>query len=158
MLLTVLAWYTRTVNFTTPYWNKLLQSARDWLGPTPQRFLILEDGQVLPSTMHIPASLRASTYVYNPETNRIALLEDPEPAGRFRPLHYLSAELRHAIVGSVDISDWLEEIRANPVPQTIPIKQLFHLYGLVQNRYIPVSDGVEVMVTTSDGETITTRL
>ena len=131
---------------------------RDWLGPTPQRFLLVEDGQVLPATSHVPEALRPSTYIYDPETHRITLLDCPEPAGRFRPLHYLSAELRQDIVGSVDISDWLEEIRANPVPDTIPILQLFQLYGLLHNRYIPMSNGVEIVVTSSDGETTTIRV
>ena len=158
MLLNLLAFYEKTCRFLKPYFQDAQQYARDWLGPSPQNILLLEDGQVLPSTTNLPDIVRNSAHLFDPLTNQMTLLNNPSPEGRFRRLHYLSAELQHELVGSLDISDWIGEIRANPVPHTMSLKQLFQLYGQVHSTYIPLSDGVTITGTTSDGETVTINL
>ena len=155
MIVNVLAFYERMSRYMTPHWYTVLQYIRNLIGPSPQDYYILTDGQVLPATTYLPESVRSTAHLYCFNTQRIVLATNPSPEGRFRHLSYLTATLTGENVDVVDISDWLDDVSVNPEP-AIHIRQLFHLWSLVHNRYIPLS-GAEtvIVVTTNDGETAT---
>lgn len=79
-------------------------------------------------------------------------LSNTDPEVRHRRLHVIAANFSHADTGPVDISDWVGEIRAFPVPE-LPVKQLLTLWSLVHHQYVPLSGGAQVNVTKNDGET-----
>ncbi len=124
---------------------------RDALGPSPQQFYLLSDGRVLPTTIRLPPIVTSTAFVYDPLTHRMYQNNTPQDA-RFRRLPYIAASFNHVSTGEVDISDWLGEIRAHPVPE-LSVKQLLTLWSFANNRYAPLSEGVQVTVTKNDGET-----
>ena len=151
MLLTLLAFWHRLTNYLATVWDEAKQSMRVALGPAPQNFHLLSDGRVLPSSIPLPTLVLATAYVYDPNTLRISQQNAP-PDARYRRLPYIAANFQHPITGEVDISDWLGEIRANPVPDLQP-KQVLSLWALSHNRYVHLSDGAQATFTKSDGET-----
>jgi hypothetical protein len=144
-------WHNFTV-LTASIWEETKAKARTWLGPAPESFYLLTDGRVIPSSHAIPAEITPATFYYDPRTHRIAGAANREPEGRWRRLPYIAGNIRHRTIADIDISDWLGDIRANPVPD-IPIKQLLILWSAVNHQYIPLSDGVQISITKSDGET-----
>jgi hypothetical protein len=151
MYIQALALYGNICAYASYYWLVAKQYARTWLGPEQQQYYLLSDGQVLPSSTHVPATVQQTTYRYDPLTNRITAFQNREPEGRFRPLRYLSMRIDNTIVGNIDISDWLGEIRANPVPTLSP-KQILNLWSYTHNQYVPQDGATTVIATTNMGE------
>jgi len=144
-----LAYYERIRAFVLDYWNYTKTKSREWLGPEPVRWNILPDGRILSPSIILPPSVQAQTYVYSPETHRLTLHGQTE--GRYRPLPFLSLKITNEIVGSIDISDWVGDIRANPVPTTITPLQLLTLWSFVTNNYVPCRN-VTLSWANQDGE------
>jgi hypothetical protein len=151
MFLSLLAFWHNLTLYLTGVWNAGKQMLRDALGPSPQHYYLLPDCRVLPTTMTLPSVLTSTVFLYNPHTHRIYQNATPQDA-RYSRLPYIAASFNHVSTGEVDISDWLGEIRAHPVPE-LPVKQLLTLWSYTHNRYVPLSDGVQVSVTKNDGET-----
>ena len=148
MMLQFLAFYERATTFVKGYWEITKTHLRTWLGPEPQKWYLLEDGRVLPFTVMLPSLVMATTYCFDPSTNRMALCEGPE--GRFRPMAYLSLTIEEEGVGITDISEWVGELRTNPAPVAIPVEQLITLWSLVHNQYVPTSH-TTIRYTKADG-------
>ena len=154
MYLFFLAYLERTLAWAQLMWESAKQKLRTWLGPAPQDFLLLADGSVLPATVHLPDTERATAHVYEAATSRICRMSEPNPAGRFRPLPLLSLTIEKDGV-AYDLTDWLSEIRASPV-SPLPSKQLSQLWILTTNQWAPLSGGARVTFTNGTGETETT--
>jgi hypothetical protein len=153
MLLQLLAFLHRLTIYGQSVWNATKQKIREKIGPQPQAFYLLSDGQVIPSTVNISHTFQANTYVYNPDNYRITLaFSETEPNARFRRLPYIAGNIQHEGIGTIDISDWLGELRAHPIPD-LHIKQLIVLWSLVHNQYVPFTNGLQVTITKNDGET-----
>lgn len=151
MLLTLLAFWYQILNYLTFVWNVAKSQLRLALGPAPQNYYLLQEGRVLPTTIRLPHSELNNAYIYDTNTLRLYKNNTPQEM-RFRRLPYIAASFNHVSTGLVDISDWLGEIRANPVPE-LPLKQLLTLWSLTHNQYVPLSNGVQVSITKNDGET-----
>jgi hypothetical protein len=151
MLLALLAYYERASTFIKYYINEGKHVLRALLGPEPQNWYLLPDGRVLPTTMPLPPSIKDATYLYHVGSNRITTANEEEPAGRFRPLRILGMSYEHDDYGSAEITDWVGELRANPV-MDLNSKQLLTLYSLATNHFLPLSGGVRVSITKNDGE------
>jgi len=154
-MLLLLAFYERATTFVKGYWEITKTHLRTWLGPEPQKWYLLEDGRVLPSTILLPSVVMATTYCFDPSTNRMSLCEGPE--GRFKPMAYLSLAIEEEDVGITDISDWIGELRTNPAPSMIPVEQLITLWSLVHNQYLPATH-IVVRYTRADGSEETVHL
>ena len=150
MLLTLLAFWHRATIFMAHVWDTAKTQIRSWIGPEPQNYYLLQDGRVLPSSVALPASLNSTTHLYDPRSQRMTAL-NAEADARHRRLSIIAANFSHPDTGAVDISDWVGEIRAFPVPE-LPVRQLLTLWSLVHHRYVPLSGGVQVNVTKNDGE------
>lgn len=153
MYLFLLAYLERTLGWIQAKYGAAKQKLREWLGPAPQNFLLLTDGSVLPASVHLPDTERATAYVYEAETSRICRMSESTPAGRFRPLPILSLSIEKE-GQSYDLTDWLSEIRANPAPPCSP-KQLAQLWILTTNQWAPLSGGARLTITNGTGETET---
>jgi hypothetical protein len=68
---------------------------------------------------------------------------------------YLSLVIKQPITGDIDLSEWVGELRANPVPETLPLKQLVTLWSLTNSRYVPLSYTLETINANGDYETVT---
>lgn len=152
MLLTLLAFYERASTFVKNYAEQAKHYARAWLGPEPQNWYLLPDGRVLPTTIDLPPAVKSETLLYIVGSNRITKASEPEPTGRFRPLRFVAMSYCHGEFGSAEITDWIGDLRANPVTD-VCAKQLLTLYSLSTNHFLPLSGGVRVSVTKNDGET-----
>ena len=128
---------------------------RRTLGPEPQNWILLQDGRIVSSTIVLPSHVQESAYLYNISTNHLKKM-DGEPTGRFRPLSILALQIQHTDVGSIDISDWIGDIRIFP-QQDITPKQLVELWAVSQNQYVPNEDAY-VVVTRNDGSIETIAL
>jgi len=149
MLLECLAFYEQTSVVVKGYWEIAKSLVRQWLGPEPLTWLLLADGRILPSSVLLPESVKSSTYEFDPHTNRMKLANDTED-GRFRPMRYLSLTVEEP-VGNTDLSDWLGEIRAKPVPESMRVQQLITLWSLTNNQYLPITN-VTIRYTNSEGD------
>lgn len=152
MLLTLLAFWHKLTTYLTFVCDSGKQWLRDILGPSPTNYYLLTDSRVLPSSIVLPELELQSAYIYNPHTLRI-YQNNTSQEERFRRLPYIAASFNHPTTGEVDISDWVGEIRAHPVPE-LPVKQLLTLWSYAHNRYVPLSDGVQVSITKNDGSTV----
>jgi len=124
-----LAWYERVSVSIHSFWEFVKHELRIWLGPEPSSYYLLSDGRVLPSSITLPEDVRPHTYIYDPHTKYIRLYTNS--SGRFRPLPFLGMRFEDH-----DISDWVGEIRAYPVPN-LSVKQIVTLWSLSHTTYIP---------------------
>lgn len=150
MLLHLLACYEHAYEYVAYYWTQAKHYMRKQLGPEPQQWYLLGDGQVIPSTTNIPDNVLESTYVYDSNTRHITVCHDTEPIGRYRPLYYIAMSIEYNTY-TADASDWLGEIRCNPVP-IIPVKQLLQLWMYDTQTYVPTDGTTKITVTTNTGE------
>jgi hypothetical protein len=125
---------------------------RSFLGPEPERLYLFTDGRVTPVRFALPEALQSTTHVFDPATNRITLASAPEPEGRFRRLPLIGLRLEHPSIEPVDLSDWIGDIRANPVPPLMT-KQLIQIASYTQQRYLPTGEGAIAHIVGEDGET-----
>jgi hypothetical protein len=151
MLFTLLAFWHNVSVYLAGVWDETKTKLRSWLGPEPMNYYLLQDGRVLPSLINLPPSLAATTHLFNPRNHRMTALNS-EPDARHRRLNVIAANFSHPDTGNIDISDWVGEIRAHPVPE-LSIRQLLSLWSLTHNRFVPFSGGTQVSVTKNDGET-----
>jgi len=120
------------------------------LGNNPTHYYLLNDGRVLPDTIALPGQEFQTAFLYNSTTNTISRANDTTPQGRFKSLPYLSITFKNQYIQSTDISEWIGEVRANPVPVNMNVKQLLTLWSLVKNQYVPIADNLEINIVDSD--------
>ena len=154
-MLSAIAFYERASVHLQEIWDYVKAETRILLGPAPARLVLLADGRILPATVDLPASVQETAFYYDAETHRMSKIGHP-PEGRFRRLPYVSLRVEHPTEGTVDLSDWIGGLRANPVP-TLPLPQLLLLASLSLHRYIPIS-GATVHTTDDEGTDATTTL
>jgi hypothetical protein len=137
MWLSLLAFYERASSFIKYYVDTTKTYARYYLGPEPLNYYLFRDGRILPTSVAIPDGI--DCFVFDTKTMQITQRDNPTPNGRFRALPYLGIS-----VGTLDISDWLGEIRANPVYPFRP-HQLLELWSLVHQTYVNLDLAVQVI-------------
>ena len=152
--------YAKYANQAYDFVQSQVQTAvsalRTWLGPEPHNFYLLADGRVLPTTISLPADVEATTFLFNPLTYHFTKATATAPEGRFKPaVPYLSVVIKQPVLGDVDLSEWVGELRANPVPENLPLKQLVTLWSLVHNKYVPLSYTLATINAAGDYETET---
>jgi hypothetical protein len=154
-ILTMLA----TCNTVWNYYNQVKTAAAAWLreklGPQPQNWILLQDNRILPSTTPLPPHIQSNAYVFDISTFQLTKMDGAIP-GRHRPLSILALQIQHTDVGSIDISDWVGEIRIFPARDITP-RHLVELWGATQNRYVPLEDA-RAVVTRDDGSVETVVL
>lgn len=149
MILQLLAYYTWIEKHIVFYIQSMQSFFRRLLGPEPQNYYIMEDGSVIPSTMQFDETCYASAILFDVEKKRFTLYEHPNPTtGRFRPLHTIACRIENDKY-MLDITDWLGELRANPVPSISP-KSLILLWMHIHNKYIPLTS-TKMYITNHDG-------
>jgi hypothetical protein len=152
--------YAKYANMAYDYVQKQVQNAvsalRTWLGPEPQNYYLLADGRVLPTTFGLPDEIAESAFLFTTQTHRMTTADTVIRDTRFRPaVPYLSVVIKQPITGDIDLSEWVGELRANPVPENLPLKQLVTLWSLVHNQYIPLSYTLAIINAAGDYETQT---
>ena len=152
MELEIAAFYQRVSVFLCGVWESTKSVVRSFLGPEPERLYLFADGRVSPVRFDLPEPLRSTTYVFDPATNRITLASAQEPEGRFRRLPLIGLRLESPGSEPIDLSDWIGEVRANPVP-TLTTKQLIQIASYTQQRYLPTGGGAVAHIVGEDGET-----
>ena len=117
--------------------NNAVNSLREWLGPAPQNFWLLDDGRVVPSSYVLPPHVARLAYVYVAETQHI-LGPGSELGARLRRASpYLSVVIQQPQEESLDLSDWINELKVSPTP-AIPfsLPQLVDLWSAVHHQYV----------------------
>ena len=152
MELEIAAFYQRTSVWLAGLWESTKTILRSILGPEPERLYLFADGRITPVRFDLPEALLSTTHVFDPHTNRITLASEQEPEGRFRRLPLIGLRIEHPTIEPVDLSDWIGEIRANPIP-TLTTKQLIQIASYTQQRYLPTGGGAIAHVVGEDGET-----
>jgi len=149
MILNLLALAEQLITYAAPYWEYVKQELRTWLGPVPIRYFLIPDGRVLPSIMIMPEDTNANTYVYDPFTKQITKVQAISDEGRYKQLPIIGIVIKHAS-GTIDISDWVGELRAKPVPDFITAKQLVILWSYVHNTFVPFTES-SLSIVKNDG-------
>jgi hypothetical protein len=129
---------------------------RSWLGPEPQNYYLLADGRVLPVTTNLPQDILENAFLYDPRTNRIVAAAATSTEGRYKPaVPYLSVVIKQPITEDIDLSEWVGELRANPVPESLTLKQLVTLWSYTNNKYVPLSYTLATINSAGDYDTQT---
>jgi hypothetical protein len=150
MWLELLALYEKTSSYCLVYYELAKSYARQWLGPEPICYYLLADGQVVPDFIELPENVKQHTMIYDPKSNKITNVLNRNPEGRFRPLPYLAIRIEND-VGNTDLSDWIGDIRANPIP-SLSMKQILTLWSLTNQSYVPQDNTTRVYITKNTGE------
>lgn len=155
LLLTLLSTYNTLSN----YWVSARTAAASWLrrylGPEPQNWVLLHDGRIIPSTTTLPLAVQETAYLYDIQTNHLTKMAGTA-TGRHRHLPILALQIEHPDVGSIDISDWVGEVRMLPTREITP-RELVELWAAAQNQYVPI-EGARASVTRNDGTVETVDL
>jgi hypothetical protein len=147
-MLTLLSTFNTLYNYYTHAKQVAASWMRSYLGPEPQNWYLLQDGRIIPSSTQLPESVQTNTYLFDTQTNHLTKM-DGAVSGRHRYLSILALQVNHPNVGSIDISDWIGEIRIFP-PRDITPRQLLELWGAVHNRYVPI-ERTRATITRNDG-------
>lgn len=147
-IVTLLARCNTILEYLTEKRTQAASLLRHYLGPEPQNLYLLQDGRILPTSIELPASVLASSYMFDMQNNHLTKMDDSVP-GRYRPLSILALQFIHPDIGSVDISDWIGDIRMFPARDITP-RQLIELWGARHNRYVPLND-TRITITRNDG-------
>ena len=152
--------YAKYANQAYDFVQRQVQNAvsalRTWLGPEPQNYYLLADGRIMPTTVTLPRDVAEEALLFNYKKNHITAAVEPLREGRFkRAVPYLSIVIKQPITGDIDLSEWVSEIRANPVPEILTLKQLVTLWSLVHNQYVPLSYTLATINAAGDYETQT---
>jgi len=151
MLVQLLVYYNYVHERTVHYTFVAKQILRRWLGPEIPNFYVLENGDTVPTTAEIPTDVLETAYFYDVESQRLTKTGTTE--GRYRPVPLLGLVVRNPAIGMIDLTDWVGNIRMNPVAP-ISAKTLVGLWSAINNRYIP-TQGTLLEVTDSNGDTST---
>lgn len=131
---------------------------RIWLGPEPEDYYLLEDGRVLPTSIFLPFEVANKALYYKTKENH--LTNQPyhiAKEGRFKPaVPYLSMTLQQPQSNEpdIDLSEWIGEMRANPVPQSLKLEQLVTLWSMVNHKYVPLSYTLALIDSNGENQTI----
>jgi hypothetical protein len=141
----------RAYDYVQQQVQNAISALRTWLGPEPQNYYLLADGRIMPTTIVLPTDVAEVAFLFNYKKNRLTSAVETLTEGRFKPaVPYLSLVIKQPITGDIDLSEWLGELRANPVPENLPLKQLVTLWSLTNSRYVPLSYTLETI--NSNGE------
>jgi hypothetical protein len=134
MLLDLAAGFERICqrSFTVYEWTK--QCLRDWLGPTPQDYILFENGDIVPIGMVRESAHDKSALIFSQKENRIRSLHTPPEGETFKRLPWISITYSGQHTTS-DLTDWISLIRCTSI-RVPPLKQIIHLGFLVQNEYL----------------------
>ena len=150
MLIAFLAYSNTALSYVTFLWKEIKYAIVDYLGNNPTNYYLLQDGRILPDTIQLPDYERVTAYMYKSDTNIMCKANNLTPEGRFKPLPYLSITFQNTHIPRTDISDWVGEVRANPVPRDMNVKQIMALWSLVNRRYVPSGEELVIHVVDSD--------
>jgi len=129
------------------------EQIRRALGPPPVFWYLLPDGRVTRPCIALPTDIHAQTYRYEPKMERLTRMGVIN--FRYKPLGYLSMKIESETVGSLDISDWVGDLRANHTDP--PPLQIIQLWSLVHEKYVPIRN-ITISWTDSAGETQSQRI
>jgi len=113
---------------------------------------MLNQGDIVSSRYDIPPSLK--TFVYDPNSNRMApLLNVPDDA-RYRPVPFLSLSIKikertHCL------DDWVGAIRVYNCP-VLTVHQLVQLWATANHVYVPKGATIECM--NDEGEEVVAQV
>jgi hypothetical protein len=119
-------------SLTVCEWGK--QYLRDWLGPTPQDYILFENGDIVPICMVRESVHDKTALLFSQKENRIRSLHSATEEETFKRLPWISITYsgQHT---TTDLTDWISEIKCTSVG-TPTLKQIIHLGFLVQNEYL----------------------
>jgi hypothetical protein len=110
-------------------------------------YLILHNGDVVQADTLGVDDYLPTAYLYEAATDRISHALAPL-SGRYRSIPLLGITLLRQNMEPIDISDWLGNLRMNPVVTLSP-KVYVSLWSKVKNVYVPYT---QLEVTDSSGE------
>jgi hypothetical protein len=110
------------------------QCLRDWLGPTPQDYILFENGDIVPIGMVRESAHDKTALLFSQKENRISSLHTAAAEETFKRLPWISITYsgQHT---TADLTDWITEIKCTSA-RTPTLKQIIHLGFLVQNEYL----------------------
>jgi len=116
--------------------NNAVNLLRQWLGPLPQNFWLLDDGRVLPITYTLPNSVANLAYLYDCEIHHMFGMNVNNGRPR-RATPYLSVVIHQPDQEPLDLSDWMNELKVQPPPATpFVLPQLVDLWAAVHHTYV----------------------
>lgn len=143
-ILDILVLFQQVSEYVLACWNVTKEAVRQYLGPSPNiTYLVFDNDEVIPAgTEHCKYAHVAQ---YNQHECRIT---DPNSTTPNKRLPWVS--VRHVIGDhTIDLSDWMSDIRANT---PVTLLAITRLASLALNTHLPETDHAKVLVITREGE------
>ena len=151
MLMELLVFYEQAYQFIKRNYEFGKQYMREWLGPAPQDYLLLDNDEILPAGSSIPLDLQSKAFRFSAIDSKIRPFVESESTKFLRfPWVTIVHSWKHI---DSDLSDILSEIRYSSTIQTPPsLIQMIRLVAVVRNEYLSEHDA-SITVVTRMGET-----
>lgn len=125
--------------------KSLTRWMRAALGPEPERVILLGNGDIVRSSFR-GADL-SGAFVYDPALSQIRPLADVP--GRKRPAPFVAMTV-HSGTDVIDLTEWIGEVRAAPLPFPLTAPLLVDLWSHSYQTYIP--SNATIRYTTREGD------
>lgn len=145
MILDFLVCFEHACIWIQKQWDQQKQYVRSWLGPPPQDYYLLENGDILPIGIQLPSHIQS--YLYFSKSNNV--IYGPDREERLSRLPWLTME--HKCDGiTTDLTEVISEIRHSK--HSIPsLLQIVRLAALIRNEYLSESYA-QLLITSNMGE------
>jgi hypothetical protein len=147
-LLDLLILFEHAYTFTQYHWRLAKEWMRQQLGPSENiTYFIMDDNSVIPANVvHCKSAPKA---IFSPVENHIRSATQEGAMAPLKRLPWLSVQ--HTIGDhTVDLSDWLSEIRTNA---TIPLIALVRLASATMHKHLPETANAKITtIDRSSGE------
>jgi hypothetical protein len=143
MLFDILVWFEQAYQWASLQWKIQKQFLREWLGPQPQDYLLLNNGDIVPAHTQLPPHI--GTLRFQSSTHTIS----GPTEGRRVPLPWLTLEHSCNTIRT-DLTDVVSEIRCTKdhIPSLL---QTVRLVALLRNEYLSESNA-RIITTNNMGE------
>jgi hypothetical protein len=144
MLVHILSHLQRLHELSLQYYEIRKEKLRIWLGPSPQNYILFENGDIVPEGVSVVPTLESSALIYKQSESKIAQLQTRHDE-KMKRLPWSSIVYNGAHT-TLDLTDWVSQIKcttSQPVPK---LKQIIHLGFLVHQEYLEERNALIVVL------------
>ncbi len=147
MLIELLTFYHYACQYVADFKEQCKKYIRSYIGPAPIDYCLLENGDIIPTSIRRHDIHDQTALLFTHATNEITEYISKANHTKLSRLPWLSIVYKNAYSTS-DLSDWVSEIRVVRPPS---LQQLIRLGLLLQNEYLEEKNAT-VSVITRTGE------
>jgi hypothetical protein len=134
MIVYLLSYFQRLHEASIEYSEMGKKKLRTWLGPSPQNYVLFDNGDIVPESVSLVPTLESSALIYNQSESKIRQLQHCSDE-KLKRLPWSSIEYKGAHT-TLDLTDWISQIKCTTSQECPSLKQIIHLGFLVHHEYL----------------------